>query len=345
MTDAPQLSPRALEILNSIVQSYIQTGLPVASRSVSRLRHQSLSAATIRNVMADLSDEGYLEQPHTSAGRVPTAKAFQLFTRSLTAKAMLDAELDRLRAELGTIGTVAGRIERTSHVLTEMTHGFGIAAAIPTESQTLEQVELLQLADGRILMIVVTRDKMVRNRVISLKTPVTQDELFSIRNYINQSFSGWVLSDVRQELEKRLEEASAAYDEILKKLVFLYDQGLLDLEVGPEIHTEGVSNLVGIEFHLTNEKMRELFRALEEEKRVLELLDQFLAAPADRVSIQVGLGEAHPSMSELSLIGISVALPSGLGAKIAVLGPMRMNYQKVMSAVLNVSQAIKSVPV
>jgi heat-inducible transcriptional repressor len=345
MTDAPQLSPRAAEILKSIVQSYIQTGLPVASRSVSRLRRQSLSAATIRNVMADLSDEGYLEQPHPSAGRVPTAKAFQIFTRSLTAKAMLDAELERLRAELGTIGTVAGRIERTSHVLTEMTHGFGIAAAIPTESQTLEQVELLQLTDGRILMIVVTRDRMVRNRVIALTTPVTQDELGSIRNYINQNFSGWVLSDVRRELKKRLKEASAAYDEILKKLVFLYDQGLLDLEVGPEIHTEGVSNLVGIEFHLTSEKMRDLFRALEEEKHVLELLDQFLASEAGKVSIQVGLGEAHPSMSELSLIGVSVALPSGLGAKIAVLGPMRMNYQKVMSAVLHVSQAIQSVPV
>ena len=345
MPDTAQLPSRAAEILNAIVQSYIQTGRPVASRSVSRLRRQTLSAASIRNVMADLADEGYLEQPHKSAGRVPTVKAFQLFARSLSARAVLDAELEPLRAELGTIGTVAGRIERTSHLLTEMTHGFGIAAAIPTEGQTLEQVELLQLTDGRILMIVVTRDKMVRNRVVTLTEPVTPDELVSIRNYVNRNFGGWILSDVRRELRKRLEETSAAYDEILKKLVFLYDQGLLDLEVGPEVHTEGVSNLVGIEFHLTSEKMRELFRALEEEKRVLELLEQFLASPEGKVAIQVGLGEAHPSMSELSLIGVSVALPSGLGAKIAVLGPMRMNYRKAMSAVLHVGQAIQSVPV
>jgi len=345
MTETTQLSPRAIEILSSVVQNYIHTGRPVASRSIFRLGRHKLSAASIRNVMADLDDEGYLEQPHTSAGRVPTAKAFQLFVRSLSVRRILEAELDRLRLELSEVATVAGRVERSSHMITEMTRGFGIAAAIPTDSQILDQVELLALADGRVLMIVVTRDKMVRNRVVTLTEPVTHDELVSIRNYINLNFSGCVLPDVRRRLRERLEQASATYDAILSKLVLLYDKGLLDIDWAPEIHMEGAANLVGIDFHLTREKMRELFQTLEEKKRVLELMDQFLEGPAGEISVRVGLSEAHPSMKELSLIGISVALPSGLGAKIAVLGPMRMNYPKVMSAVVHMGRAFESLTV
>jgi heat-inducible transcriptional repressor len=343
MTELRPLNPRAAEILGSIVQAYIQTGRPVASRSVSRLRKDRLSPASIRNVMADLAEEGYLSQPHTSAGRVPTEKAFRLFVRSLSACRLLESELDQLRRELGQAGTVAARVERSSHILVEKTHGLGIAAAIPTAGQTLDQIELLALADRRVLMIVVTRDRMVHNRVVTLDEPVSQDELNSIRNYINANFSGCVLSDVRARLQLRLEQASAAYDAILRKLILLYDKGLLDMGLVPEVHMEGAANLVGIELHLTREKLRDLFLALEEKKRVLQLLDRFLEGSAGEVSVHVGLGEAHPGMKELSLIGVSVALAGGLNAKIAVIGPMRMNYQKAMSAVLHVGQAFQSV--
>jgi heat-inducible transcriptional repressor len=295
--------------------------------------------------MADLADEGYLSQPHTSAGRVPTEKGFRLFVQTLTAKRLLDAELEEVRRQLSDVETVADRVERSSRLLMEMTHSVGIAAAIPTDSQTLDQIELLALSDRRVLVVVVTRDKMVRNRVVTLDEFVSHDELISIRNYLNQNFSGCLLSEVRAQLKARLEQASAAYDAILKKLILLYRNGLLDMQPVPEVHMEGASNLVGIELHLTREKMRELFRALEEKKRVLHILDRFLEEPDGELSVHVGLGEAHPSMKELSLIGVSVALAGGLGAKIAVIGPMRMDYQKVMSAVLNVGQAFQSVPV
>ena len=339
------LTPRAEEILGSIVQAYIQTGRPVASRAISRAKGQGLSSASIRNVMVDLAEEGYLAQPHTSAGRVPTAKAFRLFVESLTAKRIIDAELDHLREHLVEVATVAGRVERSSHLLVELTRGLGIAAAIPSDGQVLDQVELLTLPDGRILMIVVTRDKIVRNRVVSLNERITQDDLNSIRNYINQNYSGCVLTEVRTRLEARLKQASAAYDEILKKLNLLYVEGLLDLGQAPEVHMEGASNLVGIDLHLTQERMRELFRALDEKKRILALLDQFLEGADGKLRVQVGLGDAHPNMKELSLIGLSVALPTGLGARIAVIGPMRMNYQRAMSAVMHVGQAFQSLPV
>lgn len=343
MSGPTPLSPRTVEILNSIVQTYVQTGVPVASRSIARLRRHSLSAASIRNAMADLVDAGYLSQPHTSAGRVPTEKAFRLFVKSLNVKSILEAELESLRSHLADADTMAVRVERSTHMLAQMTHGFSIAAAIFAESQKLDQVELLGLADGRILMIVVTQDKVVRSRVVSLDEPVSQDDLTSIRNYINANYSGRDLSDVRSQLKARLDEASATYDSILRKLILLYDKGLLEIGVTPEVHMEGAANLVGVEFHLTREKMRELFQALEEKKRVLMLLERFLDGMDGEVSVQVGLGDAHPGMKELSLIGVCISAAGGLHAKIAVIGPMWMNYSKAMSAVMHVGQAFRSV--
>lgn len=338
------MAPRDFEILHSIVRSYIETGEPVASRTVSRGRRDGLSAATVRNVMADLADEGYLSQPHTSAGRVPTEKAFRSYVHSLVRGRLLGAELQRLRMELGQLDSVESRMEHSSHVLMEMTRGVGIAVAIPRIGRTLDHVELLDLGDRRVLMILVTGDRMVHNRVIAVEEPISADELTSIRNYINAMFCGWTMAEIRVELRRRLEQQSAAYDSILKKLTVLYSKGLLEFESMPEVYLEGASNLVGLDLHLTREKLRELFRALEEKKRILELLEKFVEQPAGEVLVQVGLGEAHSSMRELSLIGVAVALQGGLCAKIAVLGPMRMNYEKAISAVLHMGQAFQSIP-
>jgi heat-inducible transcriptional repressor len=339
MSSQAALTPREREVLYSIVETYIATGEPVASRTISRHRRDSLSPASIRNVMADLSEEGYLAQPHTSAGRVPTEKGIRVYVQSLTAGRRAVLDLERLRADLSQAESLSGRVERSSHVLTEVTHNIGIAAAIPTSSQTLDRVELLKLVDRRVLMLVVTRDRMVRDHVVSLPEDISQDDLNSIRNYLNENFSGWALPEARQELRCRLEQESAAYDAILKRLIVLYGKGLLDIEWAPEIYMQGASNLVGLDLHLTREKMRELFRTLEEKKRMLQLLDRFLEQPSGELGVQVGLGDAYPEMTALSLIGLKVVLPSGLSAKIAVLGPIRMDYQRVMSAVWQVGSA------
>jgi heat-inducible transcriptional repressor len=335
------MTPRSREILHEIVEAYIATGEPVASRSIARRWHTSLSAASIRNAMADLDDEGYLSQPHTSAGRIPTAKAFQSYISSLGMRKLVAAEIERLRAEFGRLETVEARVEYTSRMLTEMTHGVGIAATIPQASPALDQVELVALPDSRVLMVVMTRDHQVRNRVVTLEERVSSEDLASIRNYINRNFSGWLMEDIRRELAQRLDQAAATYDQILRKVTILYSKGLLDVETAPEVHMEGASNLFMVDLQLTKEKMRELFRALEEKKRVLELLDRFLEKPIGELGVHVGLGEMHPAMRQLSMIGLPVTLPGGLSAVIAVLGPMRMNYGRVISAVQSVGQAFQ----
>lgn len=334
------LTPRHFEVLHALVQNYIETGEPVASRTIAR--KYPMSPASIRNMMADLLDQGYLSQPHTSAGRVPTELAYQSYSKTLAGSRIVQAELDRLHLEIERAGSVEGRIERASTLLTEITRNFGIAAAVPTENQTLDQVELLGLPDRRILMVVVTRDRMVRNKLITVDDHVPQDELTSIRNYINYNFSGWALPSIHRELKRRFELESAAYDAILRRVSLLYSKGLLDVGLMPEVHFDGTANLIGLDLHLTRERMRELFRALEGKKRILQLLERFLDPREGELAIQVGLSEVHPSLSELSLIGVRIGLPNGLEAHVAVLGPLRMNYSRAASAVLHVGQAFKS---
>jgi len=334
------LTPRHFDVLHALVENYIETGEPVASRTIAH--KYPMSSASIRNMMADLLEEGYLSQPHTSAGRVPTERAYQSYVKTLFGNRIIPRELDRLHIEIGKAEGVEARIERSSKLLTEITRNFGIAAAIPTENQILDQVELLALPDRRILMVVVTRDRMVRNKMIQTDDPVSQDELTSIRNYINYNFSGWALPNIHRELKRRFELESAVYDAILKRVNVLYTKGLLDLGALPEVHFDGAENLIGLDLHLTRERARELFRALEEKKRILQLLEHFLESRDGEPAVQVGLSDIHPSMSELSLIGVRFTLQNGLRAHVAVLGPMRMDYSRAVSAVLHVGQAIRS---
>jgi heat-inducible transcriptional repressor len=335
------LKSRNREILIAVVRAYIETGEPVGSRTISKLREDALSPASVRNVMADLADEGYLSQPHTSAGRVPTEKAFQLYVASLQGQRMLSSESDRLRHEFSGLDTIGARVERSSYLLMELTRNVGIAAAIPALSQELDQIELVPLSDNRVLMILATRDHMVRNRVVTLEEPASPDELVSIRNYVNRNFAGWQLGAARRELLRRLLEERELYDAALRKLQTLYRKGLLEGDSSPEVHMEGASNLLGLDLHLTRETLRDLLGALEQKRRLMELLDRFLEQPPGKLAVRVGLEEAHPAMKHLVLIGMTIQLASGLPAKVAVLGPMRMNYERVMSAVFETSKALE----
>ncbi len=344
MASQDPLSPREAGILHTIVESYIQTGEPVASLALARLRRLKLSGATIRNVMAELDEQGFLTQPHTSAGRIPTDKAIQAYVRSIAVR-VVNAELARMRTELRRAQNMNERVERSSRILTQLTKNVGIVAAIPGSRDVLSSVELVAIPVNKVLMVVVTAGGQVRNQVVELDEPLHDTELVSIRNYLNTNFSGWRLSDIRTELEKRLEREAAAYDSVLRGLMQLHLRGLLDIALDPEVKLGGASNLVGIDLHLTREAMRDLFQTLEEKKRILELLDRFLQKDSEEPEIQVGLSDVHPSMSNLSLIGVTVQQPDGLSTRVAVLGPTRMDYARAMSAIVHMQQALRSTSV
>ena len=342
LRNTEQLNAREREILHSIVRSYIDNGEPIGSRTISRMSSMRLSPASIRNVMADLADAGYLAQPHTSAGRVPTGRAFQDFVASVSPRPVAAGERERIFARFHNGESLEERIGTASRVLTEMTHHVGIATALPSSAQELAHVELIAIPDRRVLMIVATRDRMVRNRVVTLDRAMTQDELVPLRNYINTNFQGWTLERARTELLRRIEEERSAYDSLLRQLTILCRKGLLAVDPEPPLAMDGASYLVGLDLHLTRERLGELFRALEEKRRVVALLDRFLEAHTGQVGVHVGLEDAHPAMAELALIGVTVDLPSGVRARIAVLGPMRMNYERAIPAVEQIGRALQT---
>lgn len=338
----PSSSPsRYVEVLHAIVEAYIRTGEPVGSATIAKLIPSTLSPASIRNVMATLCDEGYLAQPHTSAGRIPTEKAFRSYAQSLHAARVVPADILRIRTELTSSASMEDRLACSSRLISVMTRRMGIVAAIPTAGQILSQMELICLADQRVLMVVATADGRVQNRVVNLPQAVSQDELNLLRNYINQEFRGWVLARIRTELQRRFAEERAAFDELLRNLRVLYEKGLLDLGLAPDVHVEGASTLIGLDLDVTADTMRDLFGELEQKQKILVLLDRFLEQPSGAVAVQVGLGDVHPSMQSLALIGVAVTLPIGLCAKVAVLGPMRMDYCRAMAAVQQVGQAFQ----
>jgi heat-inducible transcriptional repressor len=343
MNSEGRLPLRAHEILTTLVREYIDTGEPVASRSISKVREDGLSPASIRNAMADLADLGFLSQPHTSAGRIPTEKAFEYYVATVGAGRIPAGEAERIESELQGTGSLTERVERSSHILTELTHNVGIAAAFPSSTQILDQVELVLLADGRVLMVVVMRGGELRQRVVVLEEPVSQEELQSIRNYVNRNFSGWSVREARLELLRRMDLERATYDATLRKLSILYGKGLLDTGGVPEVYLDGASNLIGNHPTMKFERIRDLLRALEEKKRLLELLDRFLEEKPGEIHVKVGLGETHPALNQMVLIGIAVPLPSGVTAKIAVLGPMRIRYPRVMGTVLHLGRAFERV--
>jgi heat-inducible transcriptional repressor len=338
------VTPRAQEILFSITRAFIETGEPQGSRTISRAleaKGPMLSPASIRNIMADLTDEGYLAQPHTSAGRVPTEKAFRAFVCALNSRPLPSVDFESLASRFDGIASLEAGVARTSQILTELTRAVGIAAAIRTGEQELDRIELIGLSERRVLIVVIARDGSVSNQVVTLEEQFSTADLESVRNYVNRNFSGWRLEEARREIQRRLEQDRAAYDEILRRINLLHEKGLLAEDRATHVHMEGASNLVGLDLHLTRERMRDLFRTLEEKKRVAELLDRFLEGASGHVGVQIGLGEAHPAMKELALIGVTLTLPGGLLTRVAVLGPMRMNYGRVMATVLGVGRAFE----
>src|SRR6266853_4332719 len=244
MQTGPQIGEREREILTAIVETFIATGEPVGSRTLARANREGLSPATIRNVMADLSDSGLLEQPHTSAGRVPTTEAYRYYVEQLTGKARLsDEDENIIQGSLHGISDVQEFMERTSHVLSLISHNVGVAVALGGPKNALEHVYFSRLGDQKVLAVLVTRSGVVRDRVLRLDLP--QADLDAAARFINDNFHGWTLEAVRNEIARRLDQERSEYDRLMKSVEQLYKQGVLSAEDSAQVvFVEGAANLV-----------------------------------------------------------------------------------------------------
>jgi len=281
--------------------------------------------------MADLADAGYLEQPHTSAGRVPSSEAYRYYVEQLTGKASLSQEDQGIiKDSLHGVSDVQEFMERTSRVLSLISHNVGITVAVGGPKNALEHVYFSRLGDQKVLAVLVTRSGLVRDRVLRLDLP--QADLDAAARFINENFRGWTMEAMRAELARRLEQERSEYDRLMKSVEQLYRQGALTAdETAQVVFVEGASNLVTGE--QDRQRLQELLQTLEEKQKIVELLGAYLDAKQEAVRVVIGLDEALPSMRNFVLIGAPARVGDDVMGSLAVIGPTRIDYQHTMTAV------------
>jgi len=329
---------RNRQILADIVRTYIETGEPVSSRAISKRFEESLSTATIRSVMADLEDGGYLYQPHTSAGRVPTAEAYRFFAQEIGSQATLSVE-DRewIRSQMSGGTTPAELTERAGHILAEVSRGVGIIVAPPLRKTVLEHARMWLLPDGRVVVVLISPGGDTRDKVLRPLRPFTQPELDATADFLNRNYSGWILEAIRADLLQKLVSERERYDTIARSALTLCDPAVLGESPGQEIYVEGTSRIVTAPEFADQSQLRDLLAAIEEKHRLVTVLNACIDTP-EPVFVQIGVKEIPQAGENLALISARYSRNDLVQGSLGVLGPTRMHYERAMTAVAYVAQ-------
>lgn len=347
-----RLSPRERLVLTAVIELYIATGEPVASQALARsfADREGLSSATLRNVMAVLGEAGLLEQPHTSAGRIPTAAAFRFYVEQLAQTTRLaaghqvssaitqgptiltDERLGQINESFSGVASSHEYLERTSHVLALLSKGLGVALATSTDRQILEHIHFSRLATGKVLAVVVTQGGAVQDRVLMLEHDLSHLELETAARYLNENFRGWPIERIRTEVTRRVDVEREAYHQLLSSVEELCRKGALAAgETGQSIFVDGMANLISTE--VDRERLRQMLLALEAKQRLIELLNAYVDGKQQEVRVVVGLDAASPAMQDLVLIGAPARLGGTNLGTVAVIAPTRIQYQEMIQAV------------
>jgi heat-inducible transcriptional repressor len=328
------LGERAQQLLRTLIECYIRDGQPVGSRALSRESRLQLSAATIRNVMADLEELGFVASPHTSAGRVPTDKGYRFFVDTLLQLRPLDevATAEIRRQFEASRESSTELIATVSQLLSSATQLAGVVTLPRTRQASVTQMEFVGLSENRVLVVLVFNDREVQNRIIQLERRYSADELKRASNYLNEQFRGRSVREVRQELLRQLSEARAHMNQIMLDAIAVAQQVF---ESGSDDKLEyvikGETNLMGVA-ELTNvEKLRRLFEAFNEKRDFLHLLDHSLKA--EGVQIFIGHESGYRILDDCSVVTAPYAQGDAVVGVLGVIGPTRMAYERVIPIV------------
>jgi len=328
------IGERAAHLLRTLIESYIRDGQPVGSRALSRESGLHLSSATIRNVMADLEELGFVASPHTSSGRVPTDKGYRFFVDTLLqVRSLDDAASAEIRRQFeASRDTSTDLIATVSQLLSSATQLAGVVTLPRPRQAALTQIEFVALSENRVLVVLVFNDREVQNRVIQLERPYSRDELKRASNYLNEQFRGRSLAEVRQEILRQLSEARAHMNQIMLDAIAVAQQVFEGSEQSRlEYVIKGETNLMGVA-ELTNvEKLRRLFEAFNEKRDFLHLLDQTLKA--EGVQIFIGHESGYRILDDCSVVTAPYADGDAVVGVLGVIGPTRMAYERVIPIV------------
>jgi len=328
------LGERAQHLLRILVETYIREGQPVGSRALSRESGLQLSSATVRNVMADLEELGFVASPHTSAGRVPTDKGYRFFVDTLLQLRPLDetATAEIRRQVEASRDSSTDLITAVSQLLSSATRLAGVVTLPRTRSASITQVEFVALSENRVLVVLVFNDREVQNRIIQLERRYSPDELKRASSYLNEQFRGRTLREVRQEILRQLSEAHAHLNQIMLEAISVAQQVF---ESGGEDRLEyvikGETNLMGMAELSSVERLRRLFEAFNEKRDFLHLLDHSLKA--EGVQIFIGHESGYQILDDCSVVTAPYADGESVVGVLGVIGPTRMAYERVIPIV------------
>jgi heat-inducible transcriptional repressor len=338
MRNAPLQERRNRQILADLVRTYIETGEPVSSRAISRRFEEILSTATIRNVMADLEDGGFLYQPHTSSGRVPTAAAYRFFAQEIATQATLSVEdKEWIRREFAGANNRIEITERAGHVLAEVSNGLGIVVSPPLGRTVLEHARIWLLPDGRVVVVLISPGGITRDKVLRPPRLFSQPELDATAEFLNQQYSGWTLEAIRSDLLVKLATESERYEGLLRGALALCDPAVLSDDNATQLHVEGTAQIVGAPEFSNSAQLKELLAAIEEKHRLVTVLNACIDAP-EPVLVQIGVKEISRAGDNLALISAAYTRGDGVQGSLGVLGPTRMHYERAINAVAYVAQ-------
>ncbi len=327
-----ELTDRAQFLLKALIERYIDEGQPVGSRALAREAGLNLSPATIRNVMADLEEMGLVASPHTSAGRVPTVKGYRLFIDSLLTVKPLERELIQdLWDDFESLEDPQELLETTSQLLARLTRMVGLVTLPRRQQISFQHIEFLPLSQGRILVILVTDDQEVHNRIIRPDKPFTPSQLQQAANYLNAHLQGRRLTELRAAL---IDELKAAGERASGEMMSVMEmaQGMFGAEsMDEDFVLSGQVNLMGFSELSDHQRLRMLFEAFEEKRDLIHLLDQCIGA--EGVQIYIGEESGYGPFEPCSLVTRAYEVDDRVLGVLGVIGPTRMHYDKIIPLV------------
>ena len=325
-------SHRARRILSAIIDKYIEEGIPIGSKSLSLADNIGLSPASIRNVMSDLEELGFIASPYTSSGRVPTSKGYRFFIDSLLKLQPVEAtELERIKKRVNLHESNSRELAiSVSNTLSAITKLAGIVTIPKQQVTRLKEIDFIQLSEKRILAIIVMNETEVENRILQMKRDYSKDELKQASNYINTHYKGRSLSYIKKHLINELMQTKEAVNSLMSDLIDIADQ-VLDFDESDEYIVAGQRRLM--DFHELSDikKLRQLFDAFKEKQQLLELLDKSMSTSG--IQIFIGEESGYQMFDNCTLITSPYTTEDGAIGVLGVIGPTRIAYQKVIPIV------------
>src|SRR5258705_6168650 len=338
MRNAALQERRNRQIVPDVVRRYMETGEPVSSRAISKRFEETLSTATIRNLMADLEDGGFLYQPHTSAGRVPTAAAYRFFAQEIASQATLTVgDREWIQREMGGATSAAEITERAGHILAEVSNGLGIIVSPPLSKTVMEHARMWLLPDGRVVVVLISTGGNTRDKVLRPHRPFTQAELDATADFLNRHYSGWTLEAIRADLLQKLASERERYDGIVQSALSLCDPAVLGDESALSVHVEGTAQIIGAAEFVDQTQLRDLLAAIEEKHRLVTVLNACIETP-EPVHVQIGIKKRSEAGWNHAIARRAYTDKDLVQGSLGVLGPTRMHYERAMTAVAYVAQ-------